>query len=260
MATRIRLQRHGKKGKPFYWIVAADSRSKRDGKYLEKIGTYDPNVNPPIVNLDIDATVKWIQFGAQPSDTARNIISREGALLKNHLLNGVKKGALTQEEVSTIAGRLRDDPDYQDQLVQSLKQSRLAAFSAYTNPELTYEEKSNFPPVTHPIVRVHPDRNFRKSIYFTSNTSLEIGGMSLEQGKELHKWLVDYISQPKFCYTHNWQKNDLIMWDNRVLLHRVIPYDYAKYRRAMIRGTVEGEVPVLGPFSNEVRLNNKTKI
>ena len=82
MAVRIRLQRHGKKGKPFYWIVAADSRSKRDGKYLEKIGTYDPNVNPPIVNLDIDATVKWIQFGAQPSDTARNIISREGALLK----------------------------------------------------------------------------------------------------------------------------------------------------------------------------------
>ena len=125
-------------------------------------------------------------------------------------------------------------------------------------PELTYEEKCNFPPVTHPIVRVHPDRNFRKSLYFTSNTSLEIGGMSLEQGKELHKWLVDYISQPKFCYTHNWQKNDLIMWDNRVLLHRVIPYDYAKYRRAMIRGTVEGEVPVLGPFSNEVRLNNKT--
>ena len=98
MAVRIRLQRHGKKGKPFYWIVAADSRSKRDGKYLEKIGTYDPNVNPPIVNLDIDATVKWIQFGAQPSDTARNIISREGALLKNHLLNGVKKGALTQED------------------------------------------------------------------------------------------------------------------------------------------------------------------
>ena len=86
-------------------------------------------------------------------------------------------------------------------------------------PELTYEEKSNFPPVTHPIIRVHPDRNFKKSLYFTSNTSLEIGGMSLEQGKELHKWLIDYISQPKFCYTHNWQKNDLIMWDNRVLLH-----------------------------------------
>ena len=98
MSVRIRLQRHGKKGKPFYWIVAADQRSKRDGKYLEKLGTYNPNFNPPIVELNIDATVKWIQFGAQPSDTAKSIISKEGALLKNHLLNGVKKGALTDEE------------------------------------------------------------------------------------------------------------------------------------------------------------------
>ena len=121
-------------------------------------------------------------------------------------------------------------------------------------PELTYEEKSNFPPVSHPVIRVHPDRNLKKSIYFTSNTSLEIGGMGLEEGKKLHGWLVDYISQDKFCYKHSWEKNDLIMWDNRVLLHRVIPYDYSKYRRAMIRGTVEGKVPVLGPFSNEVRL------
>ena len=121
-------------------------------------------------------------------------------------------------------------------------------------PELTYEEKSNFPPVSHPVIRVHPDRNYKKSIYFTSNTSLEIGGMGLEEGKKLHGWLVDYISKDKFCYKHSWEKNDLIMWDNRVLLHRVIPYDYSKYRRAMIRGTVEGKVPVLGPFSNEVRL------
>ena len=99
-------------------------------------------------------------------------------------------------------------------------------------PELTYEEKSNFPPVSHPVIRVHPDRNYKKSIYFTSNTSLEIGGMGLEEGKKLHGWLVDYISQDKFCYKHSWEKNDLIMWDNRVLLHRVIPYDYSKYRRA----------------------------
>ncbi len=98
MSVRIRLQRHGKKGKPFYWIVAADQRSKRDGKYLEKLGTYNPNFNPPLVELNIDATVKWIQFGAQPSHTAKSIISKEGALLKNHLLNGVKKGAMTEDE------------------------------------------------------------------------------------------------------------------------------------------------------------------
>jgi alpha-ketoglutarate-dependent taurine dioxygenase len=78
--------------------------------------------------------------------------------------------------------------------------------------------------------------------------------MSLEGGKKLHSWLVQYISQDKFCYKHYWEKNDLIMWDNRVLLHRVIPYNYAKYRRAMIRGTVEGTVPVLGPFSNQIRM------
>ena len=85
MPVRIRLQRHGKKGSPFYWIVAADVRSKRDGKYLEKIGTFNPNTNPPITNLDIDSAVTWLQKGAQPSDTARNILSQSGVLLKNHL-------------------------------------------------------------------------------------------------------------------------------------------------------------------------------
>ena len=75
MPVRIRLQRHGKKGSPFYWIVAADVRSKRDGKYLEKIGTFNPNTNPPRTNLDIDSAVTWLQKGAQPSDTARNILS-----------------------------------------------------------------------------------------------------------------------------------------------------------------------------------------
>ncbi len=117
-------------------------------------------------------------------------------------------------------------------------------------PELSYEEKSNFPPVTHPVIRVHPDRQNKKSLFFTSNTSLEIGGMSLKEGRDLHSWLVNYVQNPKFCYTHQWEPNDLIMWDNRVLLHRVIPYNYTKFRRAMIRGTVEGTSPVFGPFSN----------
>jgi len=116
-------------------------------------------------------------------------------------------------------------------------------------PELSIEEKQGFPPVTHPLIRIHPDRNMTKSLFFTSNTSLEIGGMSFKEGKELHSWLVNYIDNKKFHLTHDWQINDLIMWDNRVLLHRVIPYDYSKYRRAMIRGTVEGTTPVYGPFS-----------
>ena len=98
MSVKIRLQRHGKKGKPFYWIVAADGRAKRDGKYLEKIGTYNPNVNPAIIDLNIDKAVEWLQNGAQPTDTAKNILSYKGAMLKNHLVGGIRKGALTQEQ------------------------------------------------------------------------------------------------------------------------------------------------------------------
>ena len=98
MPVKIRLQRHGKKGKPFYWIVAADARAKRDGRYLEKLGTYNPNVNPASIDLNVDEAVKWLQNGAQPTDTARAILSYKGALLKNHLAGGVKKGALTEEQ------------------------------------------------------------------------------------------------------------------------------------------------------------------
>jgi small subunit ribosomal protein S16 len=98
MSVKIRLQRHGKKGKPFYWVVAADARSKRDGKYLEKIGTYNPNTNPATIELDLNSAVQWLHNGAQPTDTARAILSYKGALLKHHLDGGIRKGALTQEQ------------------------------------------------------------------------------------------------------------------------------------------------------------------
>ncbi len=98
MSVKIRLQRHGKKGKPFYSIVAADARSKRDGKFLEKLGTYNPNTNPATIDLDVDGAVKWLQNGAQPTDTAKAILSYRGAMLKNHLVGGVRKGAITEEQ------------------------------------------------------------------------------------------------------------------------------------------------------------------
>ena len=98
MPVKIRLQRHGKKGKPYYWIVAADARSKRDGKYLEKLGTYNPNFNPAQIEINVDGTVKWLQNGAQPTDTAKSILSYRGVMLKNHLVGGVRKGALTEEQ------------------------------------------------------------------------------------------------------------------------------------------------------------------
>jgi small subunit ribosomal protein S16 len=100
MPVRIRLQRHGKKGKPIYWIVAADSRTKRDGRYLEKLGLYNPNTLPASVELNLDRAVDWLQKGAQPSHTARNLLSEQGAMLKNHLINGLNKGALTEDDVN----------------------------------------------------------------------------------------------------------------------------------------------------------------
>lgn len=111
MSVKIRLQRHGRKGKPFYWLVAADARSKRDGRSLEKLGTYNPNTNPATIELNIDAAVKWLQNGAQPTDTARTILSYKGALLKNHLAGGVKKGALTEEQAEAKFQTWLDEKD-----------------------------------------------------------------------------------------------------------------------------------------------------
>lgn len=98
MAVKLRLQRHGKKGKPFFHIVAADSRSPRDGKFIERIGSYNPNTNPASIQLDNDRAVTWIKNGAQPTDTVRAMLSYTGVLFRIHLDKGVTKGALTQEE------------------------------------------------------------------------------------------------------------------------------------------------------------------
>ena len=154
MPVRIRLQRHGKKGKPFYWIVAADGRAKRDGRYLEKIGTYNPNTNPATVELDIDQAVKWLENGAQPSDTARTLLSYRGAMIKHHLNGGVKKGAFSQEEADKrFADWLKEkqakvqvkidslDKDKATDLAQRLEaekavnQKRIADLAAASKPE-----------------------------------------------------------------------------------------------------------------------------
>ena len=99
MPVRIRLQRHGRKGRPIFSIVAADSRSPRDGRFIEKIGQYNPNTNPATIDLNFNSALEWMQKGAQPSDTCRAILSYKGVLLKKHLLDGVRKGALTEEQV-----------------------------------------------------------------------------------------------------------------------------------------------------------------
>lgn len=93
MSTKIRLARHGRKGSPFYHVVIADSRAPRDGKYIEKIGTYNPNTNPATIDLNFDRALYWLQVGAEPTDTTKRILSYKGVLMKKHLLEGVKKGA-----------------------------------------------------------------------------------------------------------------------------------------------------------------------
>ena len=98
MATKIRLQRHGKKGRPFYHLVVADARAPRDGKFIDRIGSYNPNTNPATIVLDFDKALDWMNKGAQPTDTARTILSDKGVLYKKHLEGGVKKGALTAEQ------------------------------------------------------------------------------------------------------------------------------------------------------------------
>jgi ribosomal protein S16 len=101
MSTKIRLARHGRKGNPFYHVVIADSRAPRDGKYIEKIGTYNPNTNPATIDLNFDRALFWLQSGAQPTDTTKRILSYKGVLLKKHLLEGVKKGAFDAAAAET---------------------------------------------------------------------------------------------------------------------------------------------------------------
>ena len=101
MATKIRLQRHGKKGKPFYYIVVADARAPRDGRFIKRLGSYNPNTNPATIDINFDKTLDWVNSGAQPTDTCRAILSYKGVLYKKHLQGGLKKGALTEEQVES---------------------------------------------------------------------------------------------------------------------------------------------------------------
>jgi small subunit ribosomal protein S16 len=98
MAVKIRLQRHGKKDSAFYHVVVSDGRAPRDGAFIEKLGTYNPNTNPATINIDFDSALSWMQKGAVPTDTCKAILSYKGILMKKHLLEGVAKGAHTAEQ------------------------------------------------------------------------------------------------------------------------------------------------------------------
>ena len=135
MSVKIRLQRHGKKGKPFFHIVVADARSKRDGRFIEKLGTYNPITNPATIELDVDSAVKWLNNGAQPTDTARAILSYKGAMLKKHLQGGVAKGAFDEAEAekrfnSWLESKEKSVEGKKEGLAKTKEDAKKAAFEA----------------------------------------------------------------------------------------------------------------------------------
>jgi len=135
MATKIRLQRFGKKGKPFYHVVVADSRAPRDGKFIERLGSYNPNTNPATILLDFDKTLEWMNKGAQPTDTARAILSYKGILYKKHLQGGVKKGAFDEAVAEArfeewLKGKEDKISNKKETLATTSAESRKAALAA----------------------------------------------------------------------------------------------------------------------------------
>lgn len=138
MSVRIRLQRFGKKGAPFYHIVVADGRAPRDGKFIEKLGTYNPMTEPAKIELDVDKAVKWLRNGAQPTDTARNLMSVKGAMLKHHLLRGVDKGAFSVEEAEK---RFQAWVAEKEAKINKANQERLNKLEAGRNSRIEEEKK-----------------------------------------------------------------------------------------------------------------------
>ena len=133
MATRIRLQRHGRKGYAFYPIVVADSRAPRDGKFIERIGSYNPNTNPATINLNFERALYWVEVGATPTDTVRSILSKEGVMLMKHLRGGVRKGAFNEAEAERRFNAWKETKDKQQK-----------AFIAKNEAKKAEEEKARF--------------------------------------------------------------------------------------------------------------------
>jgi len=142
MPLKLRLQRHGKKRSPFYHIVAADSKAPRDGKFVEKVGTYNPNTNPATIDLDFERALHWLSMGAQPTDTCRAILSYKGVIFKNHLNKGVTKGAMTQEQADAKFDKWMDGKDKQvAEKVSDLDKAKREAAAATLKAETEVKEK-----------------------------------------------------------------------------------------------------------------------
>jgi small subunit ribosomal protein S16 len=150
MAVRLRLQRHGRKKQPFYHIVVADQRSPRDGRFIEKVGTYNPMTKPATIDLDRDRAFEWLMQGAQPSDTVRAILKFKGVLYRKHLQRGVRKGAMTQEQADSLYNEFVASKDSRIaarfEETAKEKEARLAAISG-SAPKVAEPEPEEAPAV-----------------------------------------------------------------------------------------------------------------
>jgi len=140
MATKIRLQRHGRKNYAFYPIVIADSRAPRDGRFIERIGSYNPNTNPATITLNFERALYWVNVGAQPTDTVRSILSNEGVMLMKHLMGGVKKGAFDEAEAKK---RFEAWKAKKQQTIDSLKASMASKQEIALKERLDAEKAKN---------------------------------------------------------------------------------------------------------------------
>jgi len=138
MATRIRLQRHGKKNQPFYHIVIADGRAPRDGRFIEKIGTYNTLTHPATININFDRALYWVETGASPSDTVRSILKHEGVYLMKHLRGGIAKGAISENEANKKFEAWKQDKDSK---VNNLKREAADQTRAESKKRLDAESK-----------------------------------------------------------------------------------------------------------------------
>ena len=175
MATKIRLQRHGRKARPIFKIVVADERAKRDCKFIEKLGVYNPNTNPATIDLNFDKAVEWMMKGAQPTDTARAILSYKGVMMKKHLLGGVAKGAFSEDEaekrfeawLADKEGKIQDKKDGISKATQDKAAAQLAAEKesnekrakelAAANSELAEEVATEETPATEEEITEAPE-------------------------------------------------------------------------------------------------------
>lgn len=139
MPVKIRLTRHGKKDQAYYHVVVADGRAPRDGKFIERLGTYIPNTNPATIDIDFEKTLAWIQKGAQPTDTARTLLSHKGVMFKDHLLRGVAKKALTQEQAEAKFAKWLADKATK---VESKKENAVSSKKSVAKQRIDAEAKA----------------------------------------------------------------------------------------------------------------------